>query len=303
MVIIAQQTGVVQVTEQSLAQLSNAVNAQADHGREVVEMVLRWLVENGASFIVSCVVALLLLLVGGYLIRFATYSTRKALQKTGRVNQLLESFLCSVVHKGGWILLSMIVLQRLGINIAPLVAGLGVTGFILGFAFQESLGNLAAGMMIALNQPFKVGDYIIAGGTEGSVKELNMMATSLCTGDNKRITIPNKVIWGSSITNVTAMDRRRFELAFGIDYGADICKAREVVLEVLRANPKIFQDPAPLVEVISFAESSVNMIARAWCATGDYWIVYFSMMQKVKEALDKNHLEIPFPQMVVTVKK
>jgi len=192
--------------------------------------------------------------------------------------------------------------QRLGINIAPLIAGLGVTGFILGFAFQESLGNLAAGMMIALNQPFKVGDYVSAGGVEGSVQELNMMAATLTTADFKKVMVPNKVIWGTPITNYTAMDRRRVEIGVGIAYGADIAKAKRIAMDVLRANPLVMREPEPIAEVLSLGDSSVNLVLRPWTRPEDYWTVFFAVNQAVKEAFDQNEIEIPFPQLVVQMR-
>lgn len=299
---IAQASAVAAVAQKPVADMSNALAAQVDSGRQVWESVLKWLAENGAAFVVSLLVSLLLLLVGARLIRLLTVSVRKALVKTGRVNALLETFICSVVHKVCWALLLMVVAQRLGLNIAPLIAGLGVTGFILGFAFQESLGNLAAGMMIALNQPFKVGDYVLAGGIEGTVQELNMMAATLMTGDNKRVTVPNKVIWGTPITNFTAVDRRRVEIGIGIAYGADIGKAKRVALEVLTAHPLVLKDPAPIAEVLSLGDSAVNLVLRPWVRPGDYWTVFFSVNQAVKEAFDTNNVDIPFPQLEVRIK-
>jgi small conductance mechanosensitive channel len=304
MTALAQETGAVVTAalQKPVADMTNVLAAEVGSGRAMLDAALKWLAENGASFVVNVVVALLLLLIGARAIRLVTLSAHKALQRSGRVNVLLQTFICSVVHKTCWALLLMIVAQRLGINIAPLIAGLGVTGFILGFAFQESLGNLAAGMMIALNQPFKVGDYVSAGGVEGTVMELNMMAATLTTADYKKVMVPNKVIWGTPITNYTAMDRRRVEIAASIAYGADIGKARRVALEVLRAHPLVLADPAPIAEVISMGDSAVNLVLRPWTRPADYWTVHFAVNQAVKEAFDKNGIEIPFPQLDVRLK-
>lgn len=292
----------MEAIQKPVANVTNAFVAEVDGGRAMLDAALKWLAENGASFVVSLLVVALLLLFGARAIRMVTFSTRKALQKTGRVNALLETFICSVVHKTCWALLLMIVVQRLGINIAPLIAGLGVTGFILGFAFQESLGNLAAGMMIALNQPFKVGDYVSAGGVEGTVQELNMMAATLTTADYKKVMVPNKVIWGTPITNYTAMDRRRVEIATSIAYGADIGKAKRIALEVLRANPFVLHTPEPIAEVLSLGDSAVNLVLRPWTKPADYWAVFFATNQAIKEAFEQNGIEIPFPQLEVRMK-
>lgn len=303
MSFLAQQTtNLPAAVQKPVASVSDALSAQMDSGREVWNAVLKWLAENGASFIVNVLVSVLLLVAGSYLIRVVTQSVRKTLVKSGRVNALLESFICSVVHKAAWTLLLMVVIQRMGVNIAPLIAGLGVTGFILGFAFQESLGNLAAGMMIAVNQPFKVGDYVSAGGVEGTIMELNMMAATLTTLDNKKVVVPNKVIWGTPITNYTAMDTRRVDVAIGIAYGADIGKARRVAMEVVRACPQVLADPAPALEVLSWGESAVNLVLRPWARPADYWTVYFALTQGVKEAFDRNGVDIPFPQLDVHIK-
>lgn len=304
MSVLAQQSAsnAVAAIQKPVAVVTNALATEVSNGRALLDSVLKWLAEQGISFAVSVLVALILLLVGSRLIHVLTLSTRKALQRTGRVNALLETFICSVVNKTAWALLLMVVAQRLGINIAPLIAGLGVTGFILGFAFQESLGNLAAGMMIALNQPFKVGDYVLAGDVEGTVLELNMMAATLATGDNKRIVVPNKVIWGKPITNFTATDKRRVEIAAAIAYGADISHAKKIAMDVLRSHPLVLADPAPLAEVLSLGDSAVNLVLRPWTKPGDYWAVFFSVNQQLKEAFEKNGIEIPFPQLEVRMK-
>ena len=185
------------------------------------------------------------------------------------------------------------------IDIAPLIAGLGVTGFILGFAFQESLANLAAGVMISLNRPFTVGDFVEVSGGTGVVKELNMMATTLSTPDNKVVIVPNKAVWGSAITNYTAMDTRRVDMVVGISYGADISKAKEVITKVIEGIDQCLADPAPMVEVVEMADSSVNLVARPWSKTADYWDVFFAFHHQIKVALDEAGIEIPFPQMDV----
>jgi len=295
-------TGAVEAVQKQVAEVTQVLSTEVDNGREIVTVVLRWFAENGLSFLVNFLVSMLLLLLGSHAIRLLTKATHKALHKTGRVNALLQNFVCSVVNKTAWGLLLMIVIQRLGVNIAPLIAGLGVTGFILGFAFQESLGNLAAGMMLAINQPFGVGDYVSVGGIEGTVQELNMMAATLATADNKKVMVPNKVIWGSPITNYSATDKRRLEIATGIAYGADIAKAKRIALEVLRADPRVLADPAPLAEVISLGDSSVNLVLRPWTKPTDYWPTFFALNQAVKEAFDKNGVEIPFPQMDLHLK-
>ncbi len=285
-----------------IAEVQQVLAEEVSQGREFIDIALRWLAENGISFLVNVLVALLLLAIGMVVIRVLTRTTQKALGRSGRVNALLQNFLCSVVNKTAWVLLLMIVIQRLGVNIAPLIAGLGVTGFILGFAFQESLGNLAAGMMIAINQPFQIGDYVTVGTISGTVRELNMMAATLFTADNIKVMVPNKVIWGAPITNYTATDKRRIQIAVNIAYGADISKAKRVALDVLRADPRVLDDPAPIAEVIAMGDSAVNLVLRPWTTPSDYWATFFALNQAIKEAFDREGIKIPLPQMDIRVK-
>ena len=285
-----------------IAEVQQVLADEVSQGREFIDIALRWLAENGISFLVNMLVALLLLVVGMVVIRVLMRMTKKALGRSGRVNALLQNFLCSVVNKTAWVLLLMTVIQRLGVNIAPLIAGLGVTGFILGFAFQESLGNLAAGMMIAINQPFQIGDYVTVGTISGTVRELNMMAATLFTADNIKVMVPNKVIWGAPITNYTATDKRRIQIAINIAYGADITKAKRVAIEVLRADPRVLDDPAPIAEVMAMGDSAVNLVLRPWTTPSDYWATFFALNQAVKEAFDREGIKIPLPQMDIRVK-
>lgn len=295
-------SAVVARTAAPLANVTHVLSTEVGQSKELLNTVLTWMAQNGVSFLFNLLVSLLLLLIGAYTIRLLTDATQRALQRNNRIHNLLGTFLCSVVSKTAWILLLMIIVQRLGVNIAPLIAGLGVTGFILGFAFQESLSNLASGMMIAINHPFQVGDFVEIGSILGSVKELNMMAATLATADNKKVVVPNKLIWGSPITNYTANDKRRVEIAISIAYGADISKAKRIALETIKANPLVLADPEPLVEVMSMGNSAVNLVVRPWAKPADYWTVFFSLNQAVKEAFDKNGVDIPFPQLDVHMK-
>ena len=258
-----------------------------------------WLIQNGADFVVNIVVFLLILIIGRFVIKGFVKLTRKLLKRSNRVSETLENFVVSVVGKVLWVVLLMVALPRLGIDIAPLIAGLGVTGFIVGFAFQESLGNLASGLMLLLNSPFKIGDYIEAAGHAGAVNELNLMATTLTTPDNKKIVIPNRAIWGGSIVNYTALETRRVDMTVGISYSADIGKAISVIAEKLGGISQILKEPATQIELVEMADSSVNLVVRPWVKTADYWDVFFAANRAVKEGLDAAGIEIPFPQVDV----
>ena len=268
--------------------LTESVGRQAAEGRALLDQALAWLTGTGLDFVVNILAAILIVT-----------AVRKALTKSKRVDELLRTFICSVVSKTGWAILFIIALGRLGVDVGPLVASLGVTGVVLGFAFKESLGSLASGLMIALNHPFRVGDYLIAGGVEGTVTELNMMATVLATADNKKVTVPNAAVWGSAITNFSALGKRRVDTVVGVAYGTDLTKAVDVAREALKSVPGVLADPAPAVAVASLGESAVTINVRPWAACADYWAVFSGAQQAVKEAFEREGITIPFPQINV----
>jgi small conductance mechanosensitive channel len=217
----------------------------------------------------------------------------------GRVpnlSKLLQGFLAMAVY---WITVAiglMIVLSALGVDITPLFAVFGGGAFILAFAMQETLGNLAAGLMIMINRPFDEGDYVQVAGLGGTVKRVSVVSTTVTTPDNQVIVIPNSKVWGDVITNVTASDTRRVDLVFGIGYKDSIKEAQAVLEEVVAAHPLVLDDPAPVIRVNELAESSVNFIVRPWTKTADYWTVYWDLQRSVKETFDARGISIPFPQ-------
>ena len=279
--------------------IAQEFGAQIGQGQELWNQILAWLSEKGVSFAINVVTAILILIVGALVIKLIRGTVARALAKVNKMSKLLSDFLVSVVSKTCWAVLLLLVLQRLGVNVGPLVAGLGITGFILGFAFQETLGSFAAGMMIALNQPFKVGDYVVAGGVEGAVLELNMMATVFATADNKKVVVPNKVVWGSAITNFSALGKRRVDTKICVAYGTDLKKAVDIAGKALKAVPGVLADPAPAVAVASLDDSAVTINLRPWAVCADYWAVYSAAQEAVKKAFDENGITIPFPQIDV----
>ena len=276
---------------------------QLTQGQELWNNIVTWLSEKGVDFAVNLIVSALILLVGWFVIGLVKKAVTKTLQKGVKQNTLLTNFTVSVVTKTLWAFLIVTVLGRLGVNVGPLIAGLGVTGFILGFAFQESLGNLASGLMIAINTPFKVGDYVIVAGLEGVVQEVNMMATILTTADNKKVVVPNKAAWGSPITNFSAMATRRVDLQVGIGYNSDVSKAIRIALETLAKIKGVLPEPAPSVSVASLGDNEIILNVRPWSKNADYWAVYSAAYQALVKAFDENGLDIPFPQLDVHLDK
>ena len=283
--------------------ICNEFNKELTHGQELLNQALSWLTDKGLSFAISLIAAILILVVGSFVIKGIVALVGKAVTKSGKGNALFVNFIRNVTSKLCWIVLLVVILEKLGVNVAPIIAGLGVTGFILGFAFQESLGNLASGLMIAINQPFKIGDYVIVAGLEGTVLTVDMMAIVLATADNKKIVIPNKIAWGSPITNFSALGRRRVDIQIGIDYGCDVSKAIRVALETLPTVPGVLADPAPAVTVAVLADSAVTLNVRPWAEGANYWSVYNDVQVAVKTAFEKNDISIPFPQLTVHMDK
>ena len=279
--------------------VTGAIGAHFNEGKDMADQVTTWLTEKGLDFALNFVFALIILLVGWLAIKLISLAVRKALMRGKAKGRLLADFVVSVVTKACWAVLLVMVLGRLGVNVTPLIAGLGVTGFILGFAFQESLGNLASGMMIALNEPFKVGDFVDAAGHSGVILEVNMMATVMKTADNKRIVLPNKSVWGGPIVNYNALGLRRVDLQVGIDYGEDVTRAVDVIREAIAHVPGVLQDPAPAVAVASLNDSAVQINVRPWAKSADYWPVAAATLTEVKSALEKAGIKIPFPQIEV----
>ena len=261
--------------------------------------VFNWLTERGLAFALNLASALVILLAGWLATKLIVAAVGKAAEKGPQKNTLFANFIRNVTSKVCWSVLLVVVLGKLGVNVAPIVAGLGVTGFILGFAFQESLGNLASGLMIAVNEPFKIGDYVIVAGNEGTVQKVDMMATVLTTGDNKKIIIPNKSAWGSPIVNFSALGRRRVDLKIGIDYSCDVAKAIRVALETLPTVPGVLAEPAPAVFVASLDDSQVTLNIRPWTDGSTYWTVYNDAQIAIKTAFERNDIAIPFPQLTI----
>lgn len=290
------------VVSQIGSQVASSFSQQASQGREVFEQALAWLAQHGISFLINALGAVAILVLGRFVVKGLVAAADKALGRSKRVDALLRTFVCSVVSKCGWAILIVIALGRLGVDVGPLVASLGVTGVVLGFAFKESLGSLAAGLMIALNHPFKVGDYVTVAGVEGAVVELNMMATVLSTADNKKVTVPNNAVWGRAITNFSALGKRRVDVQVGVAYGTDLAKAREVALQALAKVPGVLAEPAPAVAVASLEDSEVVFNVRPWSTCADYWAVHSAAQVAVMEAFEKAGFDIPFPQLDVHMK-
>lgn len=227
---------------------------------------------------------------------------RRWIGRVPNMSRLLQSFLVGAVY---WLVLTvglLVTVAAIGVNVTPLFAMIGGASFILAFAFQDTLGNLASGLMIMINRPFDEGDYVVVGGIGGTVRSVSIVATTVTTPDNQVIVIPNKSVWGNVITNVTASDTRRVDLVFGISYDDSIPDALRVIEETVKAHSLVLEDPEPAIRVHELAGSSVNFICRPWTKAPDYWTVYWDLTYRMKEAFDAASITIPYPQQDVHIK-
>lgn len=220
----------------------------------------------------------------------------RLLSNTERVSELLRNFSVTAVRRATLFFGLLLALSELGLNMGPLLATIGALGLVVGLALQSTLSNFASGLMIMIYRPFDVGDSMSTGGHLGSVEGMTLVTTTIKTFDNKRLSIPNNMIWGDVITNLTAEDTRRVDMTFGIGYGDDIEQAKQILLEILSQHEKVLKDPAINVQLHELADSSVNFIARPWVKTVDYWDVYWDVQQQVKERFDAEGISIPYPQ-------
>jgi small conductance mechanosensitive channel len=266
-----------------------------ESARQISDQVLAL----AASYGLNVLGALVVLIVGLIAAGWAKRAVQRMLRRTGRVDDTLTGFLGSLVKYAVVAFTVIAVLQQFGVEATSLVAIFGAAGLAIGLALQGTLSNVAAGVMLLMFRPFKVGDFIDAGGHAGTVKIVSLFTTELATPDNVQIIIPNAAIWGTAIKNFSFNDTRRVDLLMGIDYGDNIDIAMATINRVIGEEPRALSDPESQVAVSELADSSVNIVVRVWVNAADYWGVYFDLTKKLKEQLEADGISIPFPQRVV----
>jgi len=256
------------------------------------------IVEFSTLYGLKVIGAIAVLILGRIIAGLVRKGVKRGLTKRGTDEGLVQ-FLSSIAYTLVMIAVIISALGNFGVEAASFVAILGAAGFAVGFALQGSLSNFAAGVMILLFRPFKVGDFINAAGVSGTVKVIDLFSTTVATPDNVKILVPNGKLFGDTISNYSVYETRRVDLLFGIGYGSSIDKAFEVIKGLIAADARILEDPEPMLAVGELADSSVNLIVRVWVNRADYWNVKFDMTQQVKKRFDAEGIEIPFPQRVV----
>lgn len=272
---------------------------------ESISIAEKWLTNNSELLIqygVNIISAVLILFIGNIIVKAIANSVAKVLKKK-KMDKAVVEFIHALIRYLLFIIVLIAALGRLGVQTASVVAVIGAAGLAVGLALQGSLSNFAAGVLIVAFRPFKSGDYVEIGGVAGSVDSIQIFQTVLTTPDNKMVVVPNGGVIGSPIVNYSKHDTRRIDHVIGVSYTADLKKTKEVITKILEADDRILKEPGITVGVVALADSSVNFVVRPWCRTADYWAVYFDTLQAIKEGLDKEGIEIPFPQMDVHLNK
>lgn len=254
-----------------------------------------WAIELATNVIAAIIIVVVALWASG----FAKKTIIRAGQKYEALDTTLFGFFGSLAR---WVILAIagtFILERFGVQTTSLVALIGAAGLAVGLALQGTLSNLAAGVMLLIFRPFKVGEYVTAGGHSGTVKAIDLFTTEMATPDNVKIIIPNGQIWAACITNYSANATRRVDFVFGVGYGVNLKDAETILRDVIDADDRIHTDPAPFVKVTNLGDFSVDFTARVWCDAGDYWDIKFDITRAVKEAFDVKGIDIPFPTQTV----
>ena len=246
----------------------------------------------------NIIFALLTYFVGKWIAKIVGRVTERVMER-GKVDATLRKFLGGILRALLMVVVILAALGQLGVETTSALAILGGAALAVGLALQGTLSNFAAGVMLILFKPFKVGDLVSAGGSFGVVHQIDIFNTVLTTVDNRKVYVPNGSIAGGTIENCTVLGVRRVDMTFGIGYGDDIKKAKSLFLEIISKHPKVLSDPEPTVNVSELADSSVNFAVRPWCKTEDYWDVFFDVHEQIKIACDDNGISIPFPQQDV----
>ena len=266
-----------------------------------MDAFLTTIYEYMAKYWLQVVGAIIIFVVGRWLAKMLSNLVAKAMTKA-KVDPTLTSFVKHLCHIALLVFVVIAALQKLGVPMTNFVVVIGAAGLAIGFALQGSLSNFAAGIMLIIFKPFKVGEFIEAGGKMGTVKEIQIFKTVLNSPDNVRVIIPNGQVTGTDIKNFTVNGTRRIDLVVGVSYEDDLKKTHQVIEKVIKGESRILPEPAYTIAVSELADSSVNFVVRPWVNAADYWSVRFDLIEKIKLALDKNDITIPFPQHDIHIK-
>lgn len=261
---------------------------------KLVDAAINWLEKFLPSFLGAIIILIIGLWLSGVVARFVAKAMEKA-----RIGATVVSFVQSFIKVSIKILTVVAVLGTLGFNIASIITALGAATVAVGLALQDSMRNVASGIMILINKPFKVDDFLEINGLQGKVTKIDISNTHLLTVDNKEIIMPNSNITASNIVNFSSQENRRVDLSFGVSYSADLASVKRIVNRVVDSCEPVLSEPERFIAVGMHKDSCIEIVVRLWCKKDDYWDVYFYMQENIKNAFDENGIEIPFPQIDV----
>lgn len=269
----------------------------------LVENAVRWIFSSNGGLDFLKKIGIMLVSIWGMRMaaRVLRRMTQKALDRQRDLSESLKSFIPKVVYWGTFVVGLMFLLSGLGFYLAPILTIFGGLSIVIAFAMQETLGNLAAGLMIMVFKPFDFGDYVEMSGVAGEVYSMSIISTTIRTFDNKFIIVPNSTVWGDVITNVNVAKTRRVDMVFRIGYDDDVEKAKAILIDLCTSHEKVLKDPAPSVFMAAIDESSVNVNCRPWVLTGDYWTVYWDLIDKGKKSFDTEGISTPLPQKQIHI--
>lgn len=271
----------------------------------LVHNATSWLVNNQSLIIqyaVNLTAALITLIIGWIFARLVTNGFARVM-RVRHIDPTITDFISNMLKYAILAFVVIAALSRIGVQTASFVAVIGAAGLAVGLALQGSLSNFAAGVLIIMFRPIRAGEYVEIAGVGGTVQSVQIFSTILTSADNKMIIVPNGSILNGTIVNYSRMPDRRVDMTFGISYDSDLKRAKNILLELLQTDPRVLKDRDVTVAVAALADSSVNLVARAWVHNSDYWGLFYDVQEKVKLAFDDAGIDIPFPQMSLHMTK
>ena len=270
-----------------------------------MESITQWFSQNQgmlSHYLLQALFALVIFVIGKMVAESVTKLLKKALAKKA-IDKAVSSFIASIAYALLMVAVALMALSQIGVETTSFIAILGAAGLAVGLALKDSLSNFASGVLIIILKPFKAGDFVEAGGVAGSIAKIEIFSTTIKTGDNKVVIVPNSQITGKAITNFSMEKTRRVDMIIGVGYDADLKQTKQLLTDIVTNHEKVLADPAPTIAVSELADSSVNFVVRPWCKTEDFWKVKFDLTEQIKISLDEAGITIPFPQMDVHLHK
>ncbi len=279
-----------------------SIDEELTEDADRIGQFLQGLIDLAWDFIPKLIIAILIFVIGWWLSKLVCRIIKKALAK-GKADQTAISFVYSIVLCSLRILVIISALAELGINVTALLTAIGAATVTIGLALQDTMKDIASGVLIVINKPFKAGEFIEFEGLQGTVQKILITNTYLLTVDNKEVIIPNSRLTSDNLINYTSQDMRMLDLSYQISYNDDMTKAKDILNNLINADERFLKNPKPVVAVSKHNDSSIEIIGRVWCKTEDYWNLYYYMQEQVKLDFDKAGLNIPYSQVDVHLKR